>query len=283
MLFEKTEQVHPVYLKWKCIDNFRKMDKNKMFFSGRYSPSTSMIETLTPIFEDIKKRYTKQINDLFFKPKRYLNICGGQYTFFFILPKMLKYIATKYPFFSVHLILDEIRPDNIDDYDYDFVASVIYTSTDGKIDKKFIKKVKNKKYYTSKQTYDDRMLLASSKTALDKYFNHDNIIKNHEILFGRFIEETNRYYDHYISPKHRSNDNPKIVVDSYFMLYLLMIHNIGMYVVFSSMSKMEIGSLIKLQQEPLVITRRLAFSNKNQSFPINLSQIFFKFLRNEGT
>jgi len=265
MLTKNAESNSPAYLKWKCIDNFQKMDKGKMFFSGKYSPSTSMVATLEPIFEDIKKRYTKQINDLFFKPKKYLTLCSGQYTFFFVLPKMLKYLGNKYPLLPVHLVLDETRPQEVDKQDYDFIGSGVYIG----VNEHILHSLKHKKYKLSRCVFYDNICLSSSNQCLKRYSSKHEITEKHEIIFYRYDEEIDKYYNNFFAPKSRINEKPKIVVDSYYMIYLLIKQDVGISGVLSSMNKTDSKSLMILQREPLITTKRLVFCKKiKQEFTI---------------
>jgi len=192
---------------------------------------------------------------------------------------MLKYIATKYPFFSVHLILDEINPGNIDKCEHDFIASAIYVD---KNNDSFLK-IKTIKHTLSKDVLFDEILLSSSKDALQSYSNEQKIIKKHEIIFYRYDEIVNKLYNNFFAPKSRLNENPKMIVDSYYMIYLLMKQNVGISGILSSMPKEDFKSLMHLTKEPLLTAKRFTFCKKNTMKIKNLSKIFFKILRNEGT
>lgn len=278
MVEVKDSQERPRFLRWKCIDDFPNMNKNKMFYIGNYTPTQSTIDTLTPIFEDIKQRYTKQIKELFSTEKKQLNVCGGQYTFFFVLPKVIKEIAKKYPFLNINFILEDLTVQDIANKSYDVILSGFYL--DGKNSGKI---AKNDKYYHSRQYFDDKVFLSVSKDAIKEYENIEAILKNHNILFGRLDVVFEKKYLYSVAPVGREGEDPKVVVDSYYMLHLMMLYNVGIAMSFSSMSKMDIKSLIVCADDILSTARRIVFFKKHPENLNYFSKIFFKCLVSEGT
>jgi len=199
-MIENENQEKPAYLRWKCLDDFSNMKKHEMFYNGSYVPSSSMIETLDPIFADIKARYTKQIQDLFEKKKQHVTLAGGIYSFFFSLPKMLKFISKQYPLLPVRLIFENIN--NLEDLvasNYDFVATVLYPG----INENDFYGIGKTNYVRSRKVFKDVNYLAVAKEAVTEYDSTQSVLDHHNILFGRFGDEEDKRYLYSVAPKGR--------------------------------------------------------------------------------
>jgi len=275
---ENTRQEKPAYLRWKCLDDFSNMNKSKIFFNGEYSPSVSTIETLKPIFEDIKKRYSKQIRDLFENDNQHVILAGGIYSFFFCLPKMLKFISDKYPLLPIRLVLHNINSlSELIKYDYDFVATVLYPG----INEKAFKGINGTNYFKSKKSFEDKVFLAIGEQAASEYESIKKALDTHNILFGRLDEAGDKEYLYSVAPVGRERENPKVVVDSYFMVYLMMRQNAGIAMGMESMSYQEKENLLILKDRVLSRPNRFVVFKNRPKYLNYFSKVFFRIFERE--
>jgi len=274
----------PAYLRWKCIDDFANMSKKKLFHRGNYNASNTTSEVLKPIFSSIKQRYTKQIVDAFSDNKNHVKMAGGGYTFFFVLPKLLKFASCKYPFLPIELVLEEIRSDEeLDLIDCDFVVSGYYI---GSNENAFLG-LSNMKYSLTRKYFDDKVFLASSKKSLEEFGSKKNLLDNHHMVFGRINEyEDNekKYYIYSFRPRGREDESPKVVIDSYFMAHLLMIQGVGIWHTFSSFHPTNTDNVLVFEDEGAlsVIRRFVLYKNRAKHFDYFRKKIFKLLEGNRG-
>jgi len=259
----------PAYLRWKCIDDFANMNKKKLFHRGNYSASNTTSEVLKPIFSSIKQRYTKQVIDAFSDDKSHVKMAGGGYTFFFVLPKLLKFASCKYPFLPIELVLEEVRSaKELAHKDFDFVISGYYM---GSNENAFLW-LAHTGYMATRQYFDDKIFLSTSSKSLKEFGNEENLLNNQDIVFGRLDEDGEKKYLYSFNPHGRENESPKVVIDSYFMAHLLMIHGVGIWHTFASIRASEKKNVLVLENEGVLsVVRRFIFC-KNRATHLNYFQ-----------
>ena len=106
------EEKEKKYLNWKCIDNFDKVSDDKIFYNCpdlKLSKLQRMIckeefDKIREIFAPILRDFVEEARGI---KKTHLKIAAGNYTFFFILPKIIEWVAKKYPFLGVEIDLFE--------------------------------------------------------------------------------------------------------------------------------------------------------------------------------
>jgi len=108
-------------------------------------------------------------------------------------------------------------------------------------------------------------------------------LNNQDIVFGRLDEDGEKKYLYSFSPSGRENESPKVVIDSYFMAHLLMLHGVGIWHTFSSVQTSEKKNVLVLENEgALSVVRRFIFY-KNRAAHLNYFQRkIFKFLEEGG-
>jgi len=256
----------PAYLRWKCIDDFANMSKKKLFHRGNYSASNTTSEVLKPIFSSIKQRYTKQIMDAFSDDKSHVKMAGGGYTFFFILPKLLKVASCKYPFLPIELTLEELRSDKeLSLINCDFIISGYYI---GSNENAFLA-LSNTGYLVARKYFDDKIFLATSKKSLEEFVSQDNLLNKHNIVFGRLDEDGEKKYLYSFSPRGREDESPKVVIDSYFMAYLLMIQGVGIWHTFDSFKSSNTDSVLVCKEAGALSVVRRFVVYKNHTKYLN--------------
>ncbi len=274
---ENSRQEKPAYLRWKCLDDFSNMNKSKIFFNGEYSPSVSTIETLKPIFEDIKKRYSKQIRDLFENDSQHVILAGGIYSFFFCLPKMLKFISHKYPLLPIRLVFQNINSvEALVESNLDFVSTVVYPN----VNEESFYGIKKTNYVRSRKFFEDKNYLAIGTKAAAEYDSIEDALKYHDILFGRFDDDGDKRYLYSVSPEGREDENPRVVVDSYFMVYLMMRENAGIGMGMESMSYQERENLLILKDRVLSRPNRFVVFKNRPKYLNYFSKVFFRMVGN---
>jgi hypothetical protein len=251
----------PSYLRWKCIDDFTNMSKKKLFHRGSYSASNTTSEVLKPIFSSIKQRYTKQIIDTFSDDKSHVKMAGGGYTFFFVLPKLLKFASCKYPFLPIELVLEEIRSaKELSLIDCDFVVGGYYIGNESSFSG-----LAHTQYFSTRRYFDDPIFLATSKKSLEEFGNKENVLNNQDIVFGRLDEDGEKKYLYSFNPSGRENESPKVVIDSFFMAHLLMVHGVGIWHTFSSAQSSQKRNIVIFEEEGALATPRRFIFCKNQA------------------
>jgi hypothetical protein len=265
----------PAYLRWKCIDDFANMNKRKLFHRGNYSASNTTSEVLKPIFSSIKQRYTKQIMDAFSDNKSHVKMTGGGYSFFFILPKLLKFTSCKYPFLPIELFLEEIRSvKDLNLIDCDFVIGGYYVG-----DENSFSGLTRTKYSITRRYFDDKIFLATAKKSLEEFGNEENLLNKQDIVFGRLDEDGEKKYLYSLNPNGRENESPKVVIDSYFMAHLLMIRGVGIWHTFASIQLSEKKNVLILEKAgSLSVVRRFVLYKHRTRWLTYCQRQFFKYL-----
>jgi len=259
----------PAYLRWKCIDDFTNMNKKKLFHRGNYTASNTTGEVLKPIFSSIKQRYTKQIIDAFSDDKSHVKMAGGGYTFFFVLPKLLKFASCKYPFLPIELTLEELRSDKeLSLINCDFVINGYCIG----INENAFLGLTHTGYRVARKYFDDKIFLAASQKSLEEFGSKENLLNNHYIVCGRLDEDGEKKYLYSFNPQGREDESPKVVIDSYFMAHLLMVHDVGIWHTFSSFKPAGSDNALVFKDEGALSVVRRFVAYKSHTKHLNYFQ-----------
>ena len=204
------------YLNWKCIDNFEKVSDNKIFYNCKdITLSERQRVICKEEFGKIKSKFgpilSEFVEEARGKKKTHLKIAGGNYTFFFTLPKIVEWIRSQFPFLGIEINLFERSGKEEGDKDLDFIL----TSESKTIPSTALEKLG---YYKTRQKIWDGMFFASSEESVKNFKGKENVLKNQDILFGRiYATETSKEQNKKIYlPQGRRNFTPRVIVDQFF-------------------------------------------------------------------
>jgi len=235
---DKTERIRPRYLNWKCIDNFDKVSDEKIFYDGAVHLNELQRRRAKREFAQLNAKYTKIINDfveeISGEQKTHLTIAGGNYTFFFVLPQVISWVRKKYPFLGVHIQLFErggsaaLNEQN---------ADIVLTSESN--DLRLSDEIAyDAGYHKTRFNIMDIVFFAASRSALHTFGDSSNVLKMHNTLFSRLYathsSEVEKVRLYSVIP--RVGVIPKVLVDQYFLEYLLMRDDVGIGYLYSSMN-----------------------------------------------
>lgn len=269
-------KVLPKYLNWKCLDNFDKVQNRKIFLVGETNITPFMRAKLSRVFSEMKGQWEQKVKDIFREPeKTHLEIAGGNYTFFFVLPHVMKWIRNRHKFLPVRLHLVERSQDVLDltVSEYDLMLTTLYAKDSVE------KLAKHHLYETARLRYDDAVFLASSVESIDIFGSKQAVLDSHDVLFGRFYSKDQVYEDMQLYstiPDGREGVRPRVVVDQYFLKYLLMQYSAGIGHVFRSMRYSD--SLTVLDEISVSKMQRLSIYRKDLDKYRWIARRFIKYM-----
>jgi len=260
----KRERIKSI-LSWRCIDDFDKArSQNKIWLTGGVEISDRKAKVLKETFSDIKKKWTKIIKEEFFdKNEKKIEIVGGNYTFFFVLPAVFKHFRDNHPFLGLNLsLLEHSENYDLSNSTADIVLSGMYENTNIK---EFNQQVFKNDYVYQRLMFDDEAFLASSKQSIKEFKSRENVLRKHDLVSYVAYEssvtkqETKMRYD--ITPEERDNEISRLNIDFYSMAYYLMNDSLGIFHVFKS--DMYISNFLILENEPIVKMKRVLLAKKD--------------------
>jgi len=253
------EFVSAKFLNWKCLDNFDRVPDRKVFLvDGEDFFMTPFHRArLRPIFSSLKKKWDRQIKDLFSHPKKtHVEIAGGNYTFFFVLPHAIKWIRNRDRFLPICISLFERGAEvELGDRNIDFLLS------GEKLDEPDIEQIKqaNKHgYIISRYSYNDAMFFAASKESVSLFGTKDATLQKHNILRYRRYSLNNMYQlsNSLYVPNGREKVASKVVVDQYFLSELLMRKSVGIMDAYASYRGVRSNEIVCLTEAPAAVFKR---------------------------
>lgn len=209
---------------------------------------------LREYINDFTKKWEKEITMLSVKAtgKTHFRVGGGNYTFFFIMPKAVKIMQNLYPLMNISFEIFEPRhTDHIVDSKIDYALGT--TNIDGSL--------KHSKYVFSRRMFKDAISCGISQDALYDYdFNKELALKNHFTLYGRpylSADRTEELDESYLSGGRvkeldgslrlpiagRENEPPKVISDYEYLSYLLMKQSAGIWMKSDTLYDKEITEL----------------------------------------
>jgi len=252
-------------LSWRCIDDFDKaFSQKKMWLVGGVEVSDRQATVLRETFSDIKKKWTKIIKEEFFdKNEKKIEIVGGNYTFFFVLPAVFKHFRENHPFLGLNLsLLEHSENYELSASGADIILSGIYENTNMN---KFTKQVFQNDYVYQRLMFEDEAYLASSKESIKEFKSKENVLRKHDLVIGRSYEsfdnkqETKIRFE--ITPDGRENEDPRLKIDFYPMGYNFMECSLGISHVFKS--DIYFSNFLILEDEPIVKIKRFLLIKKD--------------------
>jgi len=228
---EENDRQYPKHLNWKCLDKFDKMKSQKMFYLGKMDLSYLQRDKLSKLFNNINLKWKPKLEELVkswtSEEQSHLDISGGNYTFFFVLPNIINYIKTNYPHLSLKLSLFENAAENIS---FRPISDIILTSF-SVTGFKNQSQLNETNYKMMRKSYQDFVTLGASKEAVKEFGSKEKVLMKHDVLFDRIYSSSqsnikiDRRYS--IAPKGRELVTPRVVVDQYFLKYALMCNSVG--------------------------------------------------------
>lgn len=251
------EDIKSKYLNWKCIDNFDRVPDKKLFLTHSEGHSLTSLQRakLAPIFSELKKKWDKEIKDLFCdKRKTHLEISGGVYTFFYILPEVIKWARSRSCFLPISLSLFDRRESAALDSES---ADIILTAE--LLDQPYYQQIieaKKNAYVVSKFFYNDSMFFASSKESVSLFGSQEVALQKQDILFTREYSVNNMYKlpSAFYVPKDRDKELARVILDQYFFGSTLINKSVGIGVIYGRMHKSL--DLVRLTESPAAVFRR---------------------------
>lgn len=262
-------------LNWSYFDSFNPED---VFFNRKHKVPKKKIDTLRNAISDLRKKWAHEIEKLFEPKGKHLKIAGGNYTFFFMLPLVVKNFVQDHPFLSLDLKMLEAREiENIESHDCDVILTSSYEGRS--VD---IKKYKH--YVVSKRGYRDGPLMAVSFNLLEQFGDKKSVMKNAPLVFARIYktsdmtEQATHWYD--VFPKERMNEDARISIDLEPFGYHYMLYGLGIWHSFFKERK----TVCELQNKPIVNMNRFLLSRKglNYNYVNAVEHVVANYLKRDG-
>jgi len=209
-------------------------------------------KNLSWMIKEISDSIIDEINEEFdIKIKTHYHMCSGNYTYFFLTPKVLNVFQREYPCTAVHIKLFEFR-------DYDAIADreqdCLFTSRSvNKISEvEFMKELRKRGYGTVRGSIVDASYFCASKDAVEEKAGKNKTLQEMDLLYGRIFKETysKEEINHPFStkPVGRENEDYLIISDGFYLSHLFMLAGVGIWITFDSASYDE--NVVKLAKIP---------------------------------
>lgn len=249
-------------LNWKCIENFDKVSDDKIFYNRKNIRLTErQRREAKKQFDELREKYRPILRDFVEeangRKKTHLTIAGGNYTFFFVLPKMIEWISRKHPFLGVEIRLFERGGSaQLEEQDADIVLT---SSLRGDSAPRGMLAGYNK----MRKFAEDTLFFATSTDALEKFGSQADVINAQDVLFSRIY--ATQYSESEIKRLYASmplgrEAFPRVVVDQYFLECKMITHSVGLGYLFSSM-KLE-NNIVKLDTQSVEHIERFVIMKK---------------------
>jgi len=217
----------------------------KNFISWKYIDSPECFYDkfrLNDLFGSVRNKWIFEIEKAFGQDPKSFVLAGGNYSYFFLLSKSIKFIKKLYPYLPLHLKLVELRENSLelkDEHSFDLLLSSEYVDSG----QDFFKDISNTGYEVGRKIYKDEIYFSASKESVKRFGSKEETLAKHNLLFGRVFSDnkmTNQLsYLFDIKPKGRERDFPKISSDQMFLSHMLMEDSVGIWLSFKSMPRNE--------------------------------------------
>jgi len=193
--------------------------------------------------------------------KTHFVIAGGNYTYRFILPWILRFVRKHYDLLPIKLKLIEFTEAKDYPEDVDILLYAAYEND------KFLN-IPNA-FNTDTFLEDEVHLMTSRKTYLQYEEDSKKVLENVPLIFARLVANATNYERialpaYYEMFKRYIKQETRLFIDTYFVAYEFMLDGRGILQGFSSMcDKREVAFLTK---EPLTTMKRYFVYNKNSEF-----------------
>jgi len=211
------------------------IDYSKNFSISTIDYANSFPPGMSFSLKVLKNKYLEKIQHISYK-KETFDLAGGNYSFLFLLPAMVKVMKKKYPFIPINFKLYETRLDR--DYiycKYKCVFSAFYGSVEFNDFKNRMTKVE---YETNRSVIEDFSYFCASKKAVEKFNSKEECLSKMDFAYGRpfkddMMQEEIKYaYD--TTPPNRKKEDARIISDLLFLSYLFMRYSVCMWIHFAS-------------------------------------------------
>jgi len=180
---------------------------------------------------DFREKFIKKVDHIKYANESF-HLAGGNYSFLFLLPAMIKVIKKSYPFLSVNIVLYETRDDK--DYINCNHQCVFSASYDRYYSfSKYSKNMKIVGYNAIRGVIKDSSYFYASKEAVEQFGSKHECLKKMDYCYGRIFknslskEEISFSYN--TTPSERQ-DAPRLISDMLFLSYLFAKYSAGIWI-----------------------------------------------------
>jgi DNA-binding transcriptional LysR family regulator len=226
-------------LNWKCIEDFDKVSDDDIFHNYRIKLSEEKRRRCREEFAKLREKYTKLFMEFYAEVnglnKKRIIVAGGNYTFFFVLPQLLKWINRYFPLLPVEFkLFERTKIGELTSQDADII--ITSENDDLRFDKR---EIEDAGYVRLRRKAKDKMFFAASKKLVEEAGSKENALKNYDIIATRFYSDENFRRDlsnrYALDIPGREDAEVRLAVDQYYMEYKFLRDGVGIGRVFSSM------------------------------------------------
>jgi hypothetical protein len=286
---EPAERKIPKHLTWKVLDNFDKIPDNKLFYvdGEDFKLSHAERERLRPLFKEVKDKYLPELEALvksFQKPpETHLVIAGGNYTFYFILPHVMKLVKEEFRHLQIKLTLFE---DGDGSRFHEQNAHIILSGnliSDDKQNAMVTARAEKAGYMVDAKSAYDAMYFAASKRLVKELGGVEETLKRGNLILERYYVDSsntlraNPLYSFF--PEGRRHEEPRVTVDQYYMKYLMMKNAVGIGHIYKTMPENG-DDFVILDPKPFAEYKRYCLVKKglNRRYVERITQIIIDVL-----
>lgn len=267
-------------LAWRIFDKVEisKEKKQKVFYNSKRKLTHMELQRLEPIIRALREKWVDVLNREFFNTvkKTHFEIAGGNHTYFFVLPWMLKFFQKKYPHLNVRLTLFE--PRTSDDLRFSTPDIISTGSYRDPATGKKLAYVKLLGYSAIKGIYLDKTYFASSIESIRQFGTKKNTLMKHHLIYGRAYTTDERtgeaiVYPYATVPPEREERNRKVLLQQNSLTHIFMKHGVGIFHILHTMERDD--SLCKLDETPISLNYRY-FLSRDYSQDVRKKGAFVK-------
>lgn len=254
---------------WKCIDD---IDCTSQGFS------MILFEKIEEFENSLSEKFEKQP-----KPKQWMWLSGGNYTCDIFLPYMLKRIQKHFPQHKFKLGLAEIgNYKGLAEIEQEIILSGHYKNSNIF---EMRKAAKDSGYYMDRSYFfKDKAFIAGPSALVKNPNDKIHMLSKFPLLKGRYFRDSSMKniitVKYRLTPRGREKEDPFLVSDKFYYSYILMRHQIGLWITFDSAPiDKEVVKLENIEKSEL--ERKVIFKKEYWRIGMVVKKQVQNFMRNE--
>lgn len=255
---EEDDDDKPI-LNWEC---FSDSDLNDIdwFVNSDYPIPRRIASKMQDVVDEHAESTNIKLSKFY---RKSLVMAGGEYTYLFILPRVMRWLQIKMPRLEITIKMHDVAStrglEELKHSDCDIVFGGYHEGDESKWEG-----WKSAGFFRDKRKFADHIYPSVHKGLVDLYGDAESTIKDVDLIFGRCNVEYDEANMIRLYPMPRKGNDIRILADTYILAYICMVGGLGMWIVFRSMPEQEIEKLVKLTSDHTTTMYRMAFYKRKK-------------------
>lgn len=272
-LEEEVDDDSDPILNWECFSE-SDLSNAKWFVDSDHHIPRSLGYQMKDILDQHAESTNIKLSKYY---RKRLVMAGGEYTYLFILPRIMCWLQRKMPKLEITIKMHDVASTSslkeLKKSDCDIVFAGYFEGDEDKWSD-----WKSAGFFRHKKKFADHVYPAIHKDLVTLHGSVKAATENVDLIFGRCNVEYDDANMIRVYPTPRKGNDIRILTDTYILAFICMAGGLGMWYVYISIPERDIENLVKVTLDHTTTIYRIAFYKRKKRPWVHMAMSRFFYL-----